>query len=468
MRESVVFVVGLALYFPILRGGLQGYFFPSTFFGGCAPLILNSCAVVCALALLVLTKRGLTDFLEKQHLGVAVGCFASMMCLVNCLSPSATVVALCAPLVGLYFCYASACWGVSLVRVARHNPWRACLLVACAYVVSYVAFLPVLGNEKVTGYLYALLPALSMLLWATHWSSDLRLFPDGHAKPLLDSKTAASIVVLIGVFEVVSSIAVGIFVPFPASRAGTYDANNVRTYLSLAVAVVLLVLIAASARFPRVQFLAWGIAIVFVTAGVMLFALGFESAFSAGCDILSVGRRTAWVLLFMLLAEISMHDRDGVVKVYGCLFPLIYEATRIPINALRFAFHVELVQEWLCFVALGISMVLMLAALVWCGGVTAWMAGKREEAVREVVSPSEVRGAACARMAERFALTECERATFEDLSQGHTVKHIAETRCVAESTVRSHVKAIYRKTGCHSKQELIDRVAAEMDDLRAV
>lgn len=71
-------------------------------------------------------------------------------------------------------------------------------------------------------------------------------------------------------------------------------------------------------------------------------------------------------------------------------------------------------------------------------------------------------------MAKRFALTEREHETFEDLSQGHTVKHIAETRCVAESTVRSHVKAIYRKTGCHSKQELIDRVTDEMHALEAV
>lgn len=386
MRDFAVFVVGLALYLPILRGGFQGFFFPASFFGGYAPLVLNSCVVVFALVLLALTKGNLTNFFEKQHLGVAVGCFASMACLVNGLHPNELTVALCAPFVGLYFCYATACWGVSLTRIMRCDPWRACLLVACAYVLSYVVLLPSVHVDGVAGYAYAVLPALSMLFWATHWSSDLQLFPYVQTKQLLDSKTTISIVVLIGLFEVVSSIAVGIFVPFPMS-AGTFESNWVRTYLSLAVAVLLLVFVAASARFPHAQTAAWGIVVMLVIAGVALFTSGFESAASAGGDILSVGRRTAWVLLFMQFSEVAAYDRNNIIKVYGCLFCLLYEATRIPINAIRFVLHIELTQEWLYYVAGGISMALMFATFVWCASATVKTADKREGIVREVVSP---------------------------------------------------------------------------------
>lgn len=43
-------------------------------------------------------------------------------------------------------------------------------------------------------------------------------------------------------------------------------------------------------------------------------------------------------------------------------------------------------------------------------------------------------------------------------AQNLSAKKVAERLFIAESTVYTHFKRIYRKTGVHSKQELIDLV----------
>ena len=41
---------------------------------------------------------------------------------------------------------------------------------------------------------------------------------------------------------------------------------------------------------------------------------------------------------------------------------------------------------------------------------------------------------------------------------GYTMQRIAELQYVSQNTVRTHVKRLYRKLGCHSKQEVIELV----------
>ena len=45
---------------------------------------------------------------------------------------------------------------------------------------------------------------------------------------------------------------------------------------------------------------------------------------------------------------------------------------------------------------------------------------------------------------------------------GYTVARIAQERGVTENTVRTHTKGLYRKLDVHSKQEVIELVAARM------
>lgn len=72
------------------------------------------------------------------------------------------------------------------------------------------------------------------------------------------------------------------------------------------------------------------------------------------------------------------------------------------------------------------------------------------------------RRAACARIARRYVLTERELDVLFAISQGHSVKKIAEVLFISTGTVQSHVKRLYRKTECHSRQDVIDLVDGEM------
>lgn len=62
---------------------------------------------------------------------------------------------------------------------------------------------------------------------------------------------------------------------------------------------------------------------------------------------------------------------------------------------------------------------------------------------------------------KRYMLTERESAVLDMLMQGRSLGKISEVFCVSENTTKTHVKNIYRKTGVHSKQQLIDLVEGE-------
>ena len=66
--------------------------------------------------------------------------------------------------------------------------------------------------------------------------------------------------------------------------------------------------------------------------------------------------------------------------------------------------------------------------------------------------------AQCARIAERFALTERETDVFKLLAKGRTVPFIEEELVISRNTIKTHIKHIYQKMDLHSQQELIDMV----------
>lgn len=64
----------------------------------------------------------------------------------------------------------------------------------------------------------------------------------------------------------------------------------------------------------------------------------------------------------------------------------------------------------------------------------------------------------CDKVAQAYALTPREAEILRFLGRGYGSVYIAETLVIAESTVRSHVKSIYRKIDVSSREELICRI----------
>ena len=68
-------------------------------------------------------------------------------------------------------------------------------------------------------------------------------------------------------------------------------------------------------------------------------------------------------------------------------------------------------------------------------------------------------------MAVERGVSQRETEVMELLVQGKTRREICEALIVSPDTVKTHVRAIYRKLDVHSQQDLIDRVVAERDRL---
>ena len=77
------------------------------------------------------------------------------------------------------------------------------------------------------------------------------------------------------------------------------------------------------------------------------------------------------------------------------------------------------------------------------------------EAPEEPAKEEDWQDRACDALADRCSLTKRERDVLVLLARGRSVPYISEALYVSKNTVESHVKSIYRKTGVHSRQELI-------------
>ena len=73
---------------------------------------------------------------------------------------------------------------------------------------------------------------------------------------------------------------------------------------------------------------------------------------------------------------------------------------------------------------------------------------------------------ALAQLASAFGLSPREAEIAGLLARGRSQPYIREALYLSKGTVATHVKHIYRKTGVHSKQELIDLMEREREGLR--
>ena len=69
-----------------------------------------------------------------------------------------------------------------------------------------------------------------------------------------------------------------------------------------------------------------------------------------------------------------------------------------------------------------------------------------------------------ARLIERYRLSPREREVLSYLVAGRNARHIGERLYISESTAKTHIANIYRKTDVHSQQQLLDLIEGMRDD----
>lgn len=66
-------------------------------------------------------------------------------------------------------------------------------------------------------------------------------------------------------------------------------------------------------------------------------------------------------------------------------------------------------------------------------------------------------------IAKDYGLTTRQAEIFVGMARGRNAKYLMDHFCLAEGTVKTHMAAVYRKLEVHSRQELIDKVEKEID-----
>ena len=467
MGQRIAVIVGLAFWFPFLRGEFFASHFSWPVQSPFASILFNGLTFA-VVAIILVARQSIGHLVRARPCAVA----ALVMVAAGCLLPFANKEAVLAPsftvlamtLTACAFCMLGASWGTLCVRTYPSNQMRTMMLdIAIAYTASFVTAIPFLSAMAPGGTRTLCLVVSGVALYIC-----TVLWPLGNELPDTDAPTRRrvprEVVALITVYVtvlVLSGLLVGTFIP--AGYTGT--SSPLRTGLSVATAIVLVIMMLPT-KHPVPKAVPMFCGAFFILVGALLAMSGIEPLVATGSHILTAGRRFLWILLWIVLVEVCATAALKPVVAFGCLFPAAFAAARMPVNALRI---VEPAQH-LTNSTLYMASTTLSICLVGCALVLAWLEALRSRGHSRIALSGAQRDAESVRkqvsleLAIANGLTERECAVLELLSRGYTVKRIADELCVSENTVRAHTKAIYRKIGCHSKQELVDLVELRMGE----
>lgn len=171
--------------------------------------------------------------------------------------------------------------------------------------------------------------------------------------------------------------------------------------------------------------------------------------------------------VFIMHQSIELSETAGVsaVVIFAGLNGMVYAAMGLGTMVGSYLFiNGDFSVSTLAVVAL---------ALVYVIAIAATMIGRSKvkddapvEVVREKSDIDRLRGTegegqierTCQRFSERFDFSARESEVVLLLAKGRDVPFIAETLFISKNTVRTHIKNIYRKTGAHTRQELLSAI----------
>ena len=495
MRVRARHIAGLAFLWPLLtvsKTALDG-FTNQAGIVGMGPLAFAFSAAMGLVAALVLVAPARAESLLGAHAGVvpALGLAASALLATSELSvlaggarwalgllaAAACACALCALTLAWSHTYARARDAGETLGERRQDAGNM-LVDACASLfVSFairLAFALLLGSGTLAALgeaLRAAYPLLACLAWfaATHPERRLQAAAATPASRASSSGTPRTrgLVLAACAFVLLTCMLVGI-------RAGgtadyPIDVTGARYELALAFTAVLCALAWVARTRPGLWLLPWGCALLLVLAGALV-AMTSGGAFArAGVDAMIAGRLALWALYWTLPTQM-----EGVTRSVAALY-LLPQALAY---CLTDALYLLVPAGAMTPVARDVASVVLVVALAACALAVANRAGALSPAVEEsdasavpgaapAPAPApdlaRIRSTACSQLAERHGLTQRETVVLELVSQGRTVPQIAAEQGVSENTVRTHTKGLYRKLDCHTKQDVMDAVARQME-----
>ena len=462
MRNRALFIAGLSMYWVLFRGSYFRAFFAVSHAPVYMPMLFDCVLLVAAAALSLVTSKH-PGFLRKSMalpFGTATTAILAGTCLLSG-TPHLVALALALIFESLWVCCVSGYWGLGcLRRLSEEAPQKVLADIALSFVLSYVIDLPrFFLTSDANHMVYALYPLITAACMA-------KLPAVGLASPKKECRLRVNprqwaLLLAVSLFLLISTLLVGTHID--AITTGFH--KTLRHIVSAVLALLVAACFIVPKKLPGLRMVPWWMALLTSLAGAILLVAPDPSLSLTGADALTAGRRTIWMLSWLLLLEIAPMRGMRPLALFGATYPALFALTRLPINTLRAVNPSQYMPENELYVAtLVVSLALTALALFITGNTSSIDKSVAAPRLQLSLSDESSRKEACKTIARRFGLSEREEATLEQLSMGYTIKKISEAQCVSENTIKTHAKAIYRKIGCHSKQELIDQVERLMGE----
>ncbi len=341
-------------------------------------------------------------------------------------------------------------WGVA---VASHFDRSKFVMLASSYFFSFVLTLPELFPEPYNHFVVFLSPLCSglMLLYASH-GYDF----DRERNQSLSKKMITPSLLLLAFLPLVASVAKGLLYDgkMPVSENGLYST----TIFSLVFSLFLILVTVFSMRKQALVYvnIIWAFFVVLYLFGIFwIVAYGDIESYLGRACMLFTGS-CFWFLLFIVLAE---RISGGYIAAETAFLLLVLLETIAALVSYTFIPYIlsfgilEKISRDALFLA--ISLMFVIASFAFLS-----MNFSKRDSGAGALKGTHLIDEACKDIADRFHLTAREEEVLRLVPSGYTYKKIGAILFISSNTVLCHMKSIYRKTGSHGKQELIDLIEA--------
>jgi DNA-binding CsgD family transcriptional regulator len=462
-QNYALLVLGMACYWPMFRNNYFGLLFSEK-----TALIADSSRFYLAL-LVLLTLLGLlascrpiwfTRLLEQRWSVPTASLSASLMTLAMMLVPASGILHLllsniCVLATAFYFLLITLAWGTLL---ATTDFKRMMLWLALSFFLSYLFS----TSSRLPGDWALLLPLCGPLVSGFAWL--LQPHNPGDSRPftwdMLRQPLVQTALVLI-LFLLIGSVIRGFFDLGVLSYAPSFETMP-RSFISITLSLMLVFTVYLSSQYERLMNIFWVVFVLLFFAGLFVTSAFNSAWWQIGTDIVVMSRTFLGFFLWIVLINIAQRFRQSPVFLLGVLF--------IPTDCLSggltnfilplFSAQLSLVpREYAGVFALAMALILLLGSFIFLGS----LAFRNSSALKVVGEYDEdTRYRICTILASEHKLTVRECEVLYYISQGHSIKRIAETLFVSVSTIQTHAKSLYRKLSLHNRQQVIDLVSERL------
>jgi DNA-binding CsgD family transcriptional regulator len=466
-RNDILVIAGMAFYWPIFRNHYFGVLFTSQSAGGFdgrvtyfVLLILLIVFGVCA----ALRSRAILRLLKTKRLAIPLISIAASLCAlcITVLSGTnglQTVFDILGIFVfALYVFLITVAWGTSITG-SSHS--KIMFLLTTSFFVSYLLSLNTWLPFPFDHALPIVGPAVCGLTWYAYPAGAETSKP--FARALLRAGLVQTALILI-LFLLVGSAIRGLL----SSGVVSFDPvkqSLARPLMSIALSLMLSVAVYFSSQKERLINMLWVVFVLLFFAGLFITAAFTSAWWQISSDIVVMSRTFLGVFLWMILINIAHAYDQNPVFLFSVFFLLTDSFSGIVTNYLIPVFtkqNAVLSQEYVTVLALVMAFILLLGSFIHMS--TLAFKTKSEQTGGIAVAGDEARRVACENISRRCGLTQREIEVLLLISQGHSLKKVAESLFISVSTAQSHVKRLYRKTERHSRQEIIDLVNSEVTE----